>query len=330
MKTSNSDHGLFHSNEDNDNVKWRFENWTDGRVRLISKGRTVNGTNYLQSGRPNEYCFALAYLEDPAWSGFFVETVSGGYIRLCTYTSGWYVFKQYSGDRLVHHNDASHANAQFTIVKTSETCNNVVSDLQTQCNNKQTEVTNKTTELNGLLAKQNTLSQKESLKQQKQTTLISKQNQLSVLTGGEKQEIRLGMGFVHLDASGLTVNGSLMKFASSTKTPSILDTATGDLALYYPTDVSNQFTAAYFQTLVARTRLQLSGGGVTLLSRAAGSNNITATISNGSSNNTCNLVITNSNRSITETWNDLPRDPQLFADILNGQGRSDHRSLYPD
>ena len=191
--------------------------------------------------------------------------------------------------------------------------------MQSQCNAKQNQVNTKTTELNDLLAKENILTQKQSLKQQKETTLIAKQSELSVLTGGEKQEIRLPMGLVHMDASGLTVNGSLIKFAPSTHTPIMLEGATADLALYYP-DNSRQFMAAYFQTLVARTRLQFAENGVMLLARSAGNNNITATISDGRILNTCTLVITNPDRGITETWTDLPRDPQLFTHILNGTG----------
>ncbi|MFB2980147.1 LamG-like jellyroll fold domain-containing protein [Microseira sp. BLCC-F43] len=190
--------------------------------------------------------------------------------------------------------------------------------IATEISQKQTLLNAQITLVNSLIDKQTLLSSKLSLLLQKQNTLTTKQIQLSVLTGGEKQEIRLPMGFVHLDASGLRVNGSLIKFACTAQTPSILDGATGELALYYR-NLSGQFMAAYFQTLVARTRLLFLESGISLLTRSAGNNNITATISNGLTNNTCNLVITNSNRSITETWNELPRDPQLFADILNGQ-----------
>ncbi len=73
MKTSTSNHGVFHSSEDNDNVKWKFENWTGGRIRLLSKVRN----SYLQSGRPDEWCFALAYIEDSRWMGFYLDRASG-------------------------------------------------------------------------------------------------------------------------------------------------------------------------------------------------------------------------------------------------------------
>ncbi|MGK7941795.1 MAG: LamG-like jellyroll fold domain-containing protein [Crocosphaera sp.] len=163
------------------------------------------------------------------------------------------------------------------------------------------------------------LAEKELLRSQKETQLSQKLEDLGTLSGGQNTEIRLPMRLVHIDTSGLTVNGNLMKFASATNTPTLLDGATGELTLYYR-DQSGQFMAAYFQTLVARTRLQFPDNSVTLFARFAGNNAISATISDGSSDDTCNLVITNSDRNITETWNNLPRDPKKLVDILNGTG----------
>ncbi len=163
------------------------------------------------------------------------------------------------------------------------------------------------------------LAEKELLQSQKETQLSQKLEDLGTLSGGQNTEIRLPMRLVHIDTSGLTINGSLMKFASATNTPTLLDGATGELTLYYP-DQSGQFMAAYFQTLVARTRLQFPDNSVTLFARFAGNNAISGTISNGSSDDICTLVITNSDHSITETWTDLPRDPQQLVDILNGTG----------
>lgn len=164
-----------------------------------------------------------------------------------------------------------------------------------------------------------TIVAKETRIQQLQSLLSDKEDRLGVLTGGEQNEIRLPMGLLHIDASGLTVNGSLMKFATATNTPTLLDGATGELSLYYP-DHSGPFMASYFQTLVARTCLKFPDNNLTLFARVAGSNAISATISDGSSDDTCTLAITNSDRGITETWTDLPRDPKQLADILNGTG----------
>ncbi len=172
-------------------------------------------------------------------------------------------------------------------------------------NLKQTELNAQIILVNGLLAQQALLPTKQSLLLQKQNSLADKENQLGLLTGGEQNEICLPMGLVHIDPSGLTVNGSLMKFATATNTPTLLDAATGELSLYYP-DNSGQFMAAYFQTLVARTRLQFPDNNVTLFARVAGRNTMSATISDGSSDETCTLAITNSDRGITETWTDLP------------------------
>ncbi|NET15625.1 MAG: hypothetical protein F6K08_23725 [Okeania sp. SIO1H6] len=319
MKTSADNHYIFLSNENNDNTKWKFENWTGGRVRLRSKVRNA----YLQSGDKNERCFCLSSIEHSWWTGFYLEQSVREYVRLRTYSSGLYVFKQYSGNRLVNHNDRNHWNAFFTIVKTSESCNNVVSNLQTQYNRKLSDFNVKVAEYNSLLAKQNLLSQKQALKLEKENLLQAKEDQLGVLTGGAQNEIRLPMGLLHIDASGLTVNGSLMKFATAIKTPTLLDGSTGELILYYP-DNSGQFMVAYFQALVARTQLQFPNSGLTLFASVAGKNPITATISGGR-NDICNLVITNSDRGITETWTNLPRDPQQLANILNGTGERPER-----
>ncbi|MEQ9482512.1 LamG domain-containing protein [Coleofasciculus sp. F4-SAH-05] len=289
-----------------DRVYWRFAINNDGSFYIYNKGRA----GILVRGEP---CHVLQNRTDSST----VHSVSTNQIRIGTSLEYW---RSWDGNKYGGLGQTTpYDNSILEVIQGDLWNTTRISEITNQISQKQTQLNAQTTLVNSLIAQQALLSTKQSLFLQKQNNLTDKQSQLSVLTGGEKQEIRLPMGLVHIDASGLTVNGSLIKFAPSTHTPTMLDGATGELTLYYPDD-SGQFMAAYFQTLVARTRLQFAESGVTLLARSAGSNNMTATISDGRIIKTCTLVITNPDRGITETWTDLPRDPQLFTDILNGTG----------
>ncbi|MEQ9553056.1 MAG: LamG domain-containing protein [Coleofasciculus sp. G3-WIS-01] len=292
--------------EHGDRVYWRFARNNDGSFYIYNKGRA----GILVRGEP---CHVLQNRTDSST----VHSVSTNQIRIGTSLEYW---RSWDGNKYGGLGQTTpYDNSILEVIQGDLWNTTRISEITNQISQKQTQLNAQTTLVNSLIAQQALLSTKQSLFLQKQNNLTDKQSELSVLTGGEKQEVRLPMGLVHIDASGLTVNGSLIKFAPSTHTPTMLDGATGELTLYYPDD-SGQFMAAYFQTLVARTRLQFAESGVTLLARSAGSNNMTATISDGRIINTCTLVITNPDRGITETWTDLPRDPQLFTDILNGTG----------
>ncbi len=289
-----------------DRVYWKFVQNNDGSFYIYNKGRV----GILVRGEP---CHVKTNRTDSST----IYSVSSNQIRIGTNREYWHAW---DGDKYGGLGQTRpYNNSTLEVIKVERWNTTRINQITNQISQKQIQLNAQTRLVNSLLAQQALLPTKQSLLLQKQNSLTDKQSQLSVLTGGEKQEIRLPMGLVHMDASGLTVNGSLIKFAPSTHTPTMLDGATADLALYYP-DNSGQFMAAYFQTLVARTRLQFAGSGVTLLARSAGSNNITATISDGRINNTCTLVIANPDRGITETWTELSRDPQTFADILNGKG----------
>ncbi|NEO36831.1 MAG: hypothetical protein F6J90_11140 [Moorea sp. SIOASIH] len=159
---------------------------------------------------------------------------------------------------------------------------------------------------------------------QKQASLSTKQEQLERKKETLYGQVSLPMALLHTDSDGLTASGALLGFAHTGDTPQLFDSAMGKLALYFQ-GTNTQFFTAYYDTKTARAQkvIDTDGGKVRFLARSTGaeSNAATITISDGNSDDTCEVTIANSETGITETWENVPRDPRMFSKVLNGQAK---------
>ncbi|NEO91434.1 MAG: hypothetical protein F6K56_14805, partial [Moorea sp. SIO3G5] len=165
--------------------------------------------------------------------------------------------------------------------------------------------------------------QKEEL-DEKQASLVTKQEQLERKKETLYGQVSLPMALLHTDSDGLTTSGALLGFAHTADTPLLFDSAMGKLALYFQ-GTNTQFFTAYYDTKTARAQkvIDTDGGKVRFLARSTGaeSNAATITISDGNNPDTCEVTIANSETGITETWENVPRDPRMFSKVLNGQAK---------
>ncbi|MBK9335254.1 MAG: hypothetical protein IPM98_01200 [Lewinellaceae bacterium] len=163
-----------------------------------------------------------------------------------------------------------------------------------------------------------------------QETLL---NNARTALAGQQSVLRSGasvtMPIVHLDAGGLLVSGGLLGFAWTNDAPLLFDSATGSLALYYR-GADDQFFAAYYTTLTERAKYPLtnSTGKQTVIciarSTDLGMDKIALEVSDGPGADTCTVKI--AGLELEEIWEKVPRNPERFARVLNGQAGHYHNN----
>ncbi len=174
-----------------------------------------------------------------------------------------------------------------------------------------------------IVAKEDELSRLESAFNTKQQDLDCARETLS-------KTVLLPMAFLHVDSMGLTTLGSLLKFAWTPDAPVLFESVDGRLSLYFRGE-ADQFFAAYYDVIAGRSSFRLStvnstqqsDGTVLFTARTSGAameeTKITIAPSQSSTNpETCQVTIANSILEVQEVWNQVPREPQAFAAILNG------------
>ncbi|MFF4223390.1 LamG-like jellyroll fold domain-containing protein [Streptomyces abikoensis] len=155
-----------------------------------------------------------------------------------------------------------------------------------------------------------------------QAELTAKRDELARLTGGLKgaDDIALPMPQLSLDRTGLSASGALLAFARSTDRPHLLDSATGNVVLYFR-GTNGQFFATYYDTTVLRSSRRLTAGdgqGVTFTARDSGTGlgSVTIRVTAGDGPGLCDVTIERGEER--ETWQGLPRHAADFAAIVNG------------
>ncbi|MFL0021367.1 LamG-like jellyroll fold domain-containing protein [Streptomyces sp. NBUL23] len=137
-------------------------------------------------------------------------------------------------------------------------------------------------------------------------------------------DLVLPVPHIAVDINGLSSAGALLKFARSSATPALMDSAAGRVALYFQ-GANNQFFAAYLDTGVQRGSQQLAGGGQTVLltARDAGVDlaGTTVKVTDHTVDGTvvgrlCDLTLTRGTES--ETFRGLPRAGRELAAVVNG------------
>ncbi|MFB9208626.1 LamG-like jellyroll fold domain-containing protein [Nonomuraea spiralis] len=155
----------------------------------------------------------------------------------------------------------------------------------------------------------------------KQAELTKVSAQLAAMTGATKgdPDLTVNLPLLDLDRTGLSCSGALLGFARCTDAPTLLDSANGNVVLYYR-GANDQFFAAYLDTQVKPSVQELvSGGGAVLFTAkdaAIDLGSFTITVTDGEAPSRCDLTITAGNE--TEVWKSLPRDTARMAAILAG------------
>jgi hypothetical protein len=156
----------------------------------------------------------------------------------------------------------------------------------------------------------------------KQTQLDQTETQLKALDSVLKNGANVPMHLVHTDPFGLTIAGGLLGFAWTKDTPLLFDSATGNLALYFR-GTNDQFFVTYYETLTQRAKYRLvdqnNADSVICVARSTEPemDHLKLAITSSDTADTCALTI--SGAGIEETWNQMPRPPEKFARVLNGQ-----------
>ncbi|MFJ9447012.1 LamG-like jellyroll fold domain-containing protein [Kitasatospora sp. NPDC101235] len=155
----------------------------------------------------------------------------------------------------------------------------------------------------------------------RQAALAAAEDTLATLSGGTAGggDTVVEMPLVSTDRQGLTVFGGLLAFAWTEETPSLLDSSTGDLVLYFRGG-SGQFFSVYYATLVSRaTRSAKVGNGtVQFVARdtATRLKDFTVVVAPDSVADRCVVTVTCGPR--TETFRSVPRAAASLAAVLNG------------
>ncbi|QHC24526.1 LamG-like jellyroll fold domain-containing protein [Streptomyces sp. GS7] len=155
-----------------------------------------------------------------------------------------------------------------------------------------------------------------------QAELAAARDELARLTGGLKgdDDIALPMPQLSLDRTGLSTSGALLAFARSADRPYLLDSATGNVVLYFR-GANGQFFATYYDTTAVRSSRRLTAGdgqGVTFTARDSGTglDSVTIRVTAGGGPGLCDMTIERG--AERETWQGLPRRAADFAAIVNG------------
>lgn len=208
----------------------------------------------------------------------------------------------------------------FTFSKTDRPTSNIT-DFENKLQNKKTDLTNTINELKSLYSLQEKLQQKESDLALQKVQLENKETALESARSGIQGEIALPMSWLHTDPCGLTVAGGLLNFAYTKDTPLLVNSATGNVALYFR-GVDDQFFVTYYDTNTSKARylLDVEIGKLSAIARSAEPefDRASISISDSATPETCTLKITNPATGLEETWNNLPRAVESFCDILNG------------
>ncbi|MFE0422493.1 LamG-like jellyroll fold domain-containing protein [Streptomyces sp. NPDC058953] len=137
-------------------------------------------------------------------------------------------------------------------------------------------------------------------------------------------DLTLSVPHLAIDPSGLSVAGAVLKFARTSTAPSLVDSSTGRVILYFKGD-NSQFFAAYLDTAAVRGTQQLAAGGVTAVFTARDPGvdltGTTITVANSVVNGVamdelCTLTITRG--TDRETFAQLPRKAKDLAAAVNG------------
>ncbi|KXK63691.1 hypothetical protein AWW66_01645 [Micromonospora rosaria] len=158
-----------------------------------------------------------------------------------------------------------------------------------------------------------------------QILLADRQAALTALSGGLQggDDVTVAMPTVAVDTTGLSIFGAVLAFAWSRDTPVLLDSATGEVVLYFR-GVDGQFFSVYYDVTASRAAKQITlpAGRLKMTSRDTGVAlpDVGLTVSAGPDADRCTVVVTRTANATThtETFTAVPRRADHFAAVLNG------------
>ncbi|MGH7494879.1 MAG: LamG-like jellyroll fold domain-containing protein [bacterium] len=157
---------------------------------------------------------------------------------------------------------------------------------------------------------------------EKELLLTSQQTELDRLRISLNEGVAAPMALVFTDPIGLSLTGGLLEFAWTDHAPLLFDSATGKLALYFR-GTDDQFFVTYYNTLTQRPQYRLvdERGSECVLCVARSTepemDQLKIHVAAGAEEATCTVTLTGPN-DLVETWQQVPREPERFAKVLNG------------
>ena len=296
-------------NDNNDGQYWTFLGGYQGSTRLCpSNHLTTKAPSFWSSDRSRGLIYDGSFKVDDWW-----ERVAG-MLSLTKSSGNNYNFSIQASL------SAPMQTGVFTFTKT-ERATSKITDVENNLRNKQTELTNTINELNKLYTDRDKLKEKESQLALQKIQLENKETELELLRSGIQGEIALPMSLLHTDPCGLTVAGGLLNFAYTKDTPLLVNSATGNVALYFR-GLDDQFFVTYYDTNTTKARylLDVEIGKLSATARSAEPecDRATFTITDSATPETCTLKIVNQATGLEETWRNLPREVEQFSNVLNG------------
>jgi hypothetical protein len=163
---------------------------------------------------------------------------------------------------------------------------------------------------------------KEKDRNDKRKALESLSAEISNISDFLKNGVAVPMPLVALDTTGLSVAGGVLTFAWTDEAPLLFDSATGQLGMYFR-GADDQFFVTYYKTLTQRAQYHLNdeagADGVVCTARAAEPELDQLSIAIAAEDEAALCSVTIDGPGMTETWQHVPRDPERFARVLNGQ-----------
>ncbi|HZG39474.1 MAG TPA: LamG domain-containing protein, partial [Nodosilinea sp.] len=156
-------------------------------------------------------------------------------------------------------------------------------------------------------------------------TLQDTQKEVEKLDLVRQSQFGTDMPFLLADPTGLTVSGGILGFAETIHAPCLFETVNGRVSLYFKGQTTsaqeNHFLTAYYNVLAGRATYGLpkEHHQVELIARSTGAAFDDCEIAvSGEDEATCTVTLKSPGLDIEETWHQVPRHPQQFADVLNG------------
>ncbi|MFJ5927542.1 LamG-like jellyroll fold domain-containing protein [Kitasatospora sp. NPDC092948] len=223
------------------------------------------------------------------------------------------------GDRIVQYEYATVNASGESILILERIANSLKSNAVTERLNQQISDFAQRLELLGL--KRDRLAQLRRDLAAQQAALAAKQDELGRLTGGVRgsDDIALPVPQLTVDRTGLSGSGALLGFARAADRPFLLDSATGNVVLYFR-GANGQFFAAYYDTQVLRSSRLLADGErtVSFTARDAATDLAATEIGIAEGDTPAQVSLTIKHNGQTERWLHLPRRAEDFAAVVNG------------
>lgn len=298
---------------------WRFLR-TDEQTSSVPRYFVMNVLSYrkmnVSGGSTVDMARIIQHHETSTHSKFALEQ-SGEYVRLINLNSTLAISSAGTGSTVVQTQAALKEDSGLIKMVPAHH----LGGLDVGLKNAQTDLVNIRIALDEARTAQTRLDGLRRLLAAKTTDLDTARNQLAQLTGAAQgsTDLTVAMPLLALDRTGLSCAGAVLGFARCADAPTLMESATGNVVLYFR-GVNDQFFAAYLDTFVipSTQELPVDSNAVLFTARDAGIDlgALTITVTDGDSPSRCDLTISGGQEG--ETWRSLPRDTARLTAVLAG------------